>query len=548
MADKKVNINKVLSTISDSNNGELFDALIAGDIERAGNNAETAAKTVIGRLSWYLAGDKEAVADVFASTALADKVNNPGALIVKACESLKSTYSKSASFFGEDAEEERPARGRRGDDGDKKPKLGIADVEQWLADNNVTVRFNRMSGEVEYSGLEQYAAENITDNLPTIIYNDVKDDFSTCNSTVIREYLKVISSITTNQYHPALDYINSLPAWDGKDRFPELWAMMHIDTPTDDNKLSQTLVKKWMRQSVAILHNGEQGKYFGLQGVLTIYGEQGTGKTTLLRCLAGGYDYFAESQRIDASDKDTSRRCLQKWIVELGELDCTFKSDIAYIKGFITRQVDEYRLPYAASDVRRPRLSSLAATVNGDQFLVDPTGNRRFWTVPVPAEMKNSIEALNAYDFGLLWAQTIAEINADGKPWATCFLLSPAEEAALAVRNNGVAKKAKGEDEIYDILLTGGDKSTWEWQTVSKFRTNFIDILRSYSADQLGRILHGMDDVEFKRKRINGTVVKAYLLPGSSVSYLPTMDTDPADKAPNYGEYNNNNDDEDIPF
>lgn len=547
MTGKKVNINKVLSTISDSNNGELFDALIAGDIERAGNNAETAAKTVIGRLAWYLAGDKEAVADVFASTALADKVNNPGALIVKACESLKSTYSKSASFFGEDAEEERPEVSARKKGGEER--LQIVHVEKWLSDNNVTVRINSMTNRIEINGYtaRKLTRGNLANTLPVLAYDELQNSYKSASKDIISSYIQVIAE--GSEYHPALEKLNSLPAWDGKDRFPELWKLMHIDEPTADNLFSQRLFKTWMRQSVAILHNGENGKYFGNLGVLTLSGGQGIGKTTLLRELAMEPEFFGESQRVDVMDKDTSRRCLENWIVELGELDSTFKSDVAYLKGFITRAVDQYRLPYDRCDSEHPRLSSLAATVNGDQYLVDPTGNRRFWTIPLVEKMDTSEETgLRGFDFEPLWAQTIAEIKEMGVPYSKCFLLSDDDEQRLALRNNKAEKGLKGEAEVLDIILTGGDKSNWEWKTVSKFREDFINILRNYSSNQIGAVLKKMN-IDCKRKKIAGTVVTAYLLPGSSVNYLPTMDADVEDKAPNYGECNNNNnDDEDIPF
>lgn len=553
MTDAKVNINKVLSTISDSNNGELFDALIAGDIERAGNNAETAAKTVIGRLAWYLAGDKEAVADVFASTALADKVNNPGALIVKACESLKSTYSKSASFFGEDAEEERPARGRRGDD-EKADKIGLDDVIKWLNDNNVKIRYNLMTHESEYDGLtseiaREVSPDNLADRLPNIIYSQLKDDYRTISESQIASCLATVASLRRNQYHPVIEYLNSLPAWDGKDRFPELWTMMRLTEPTEDNIFSQRLVKTWMRQCIALLHNGENGEYFGAQGVLTLSGGQRCGKTNLLRAMAVKPAFFGESQRLSNNDKDTERRCLQYWITELGELDYTFKSETGYLKGVITRQHDAYRLPYARTDTKHPRMTSLGATVNGDKFLVDPTGNSRYWTVQIKTKM--DIEGILSYDFGLLWAQTIAEIKASGKSWATCYLLSPADEDRLNDRNRAAEKGLKSEDEIADILSSHGNRVTWEWTTVTKFKTDFADALRSYSAEQIGAALKklGVESKKMRLQSAGGNVVKAYRLPSSSNSYYLDMHADETPvPAPQYDDYTNRPYDDNVIF
>ena len=546
MSEKKVNITKVLSTISNSKNGEAFDALFGGDIERAGNNADSAAKSVINTLAWYLNGDADAVAEVFATSALAELVANAGAIIIKTCASLKNGFAGSVALYGEEAEEafaERPARKKEAEE-----RLQIVHVEKWLSDNNVTVRINSMTNRIEINGYtaRKLTRGNLANTLPVLAYDELQNSYKSASKDIISSYIQVIAE--GSEYHPALEKLNSLPAWDGKDRFPELWKLMHIDEPTADNLFSQRLFKTWMRQSVAILHNGENGKYFGNLGVLTLSGGQGIGKTTLLRELAMEPEFFGESQRVDVMDKDTSRRCLEAWIVELGELDSTFKSDVAYLKGFITRAVDQYRLPYDRCDSEHPRLSSLAATVNGDQYLVDPTGNRRFWTIPLVEKMDTSEETgLRGFDFEPLWAQTIAEIKEMGVPYSKCFLLSDDDEQRLALRNNKAEKGLKGEAEVLDIILTGGDKSNWEWKTVSKFREDFINILRNYSSNQIGTVLRKMG-IDCKKKKIAGTAVTAYLLPGSSVSYLPTMDSDVEDKAPNYGEYNNNNDDEDIPF
>jgi putative DNA primase/helicase len=65
------------------------------------------------------------------------------------------------------------------------------------------------------------------------------------------------------------------------------------------------------------------------------------------------------------------------WVVELGELDSTFKkSDVSVLKAFITRRQDKLRRPYARRDSVFPRRTVFAGTVNDYQFLHDNTGNR----------------------------------------------------------------------------------------------------------------------------------------------------------------------------
>jgi predicted P-loop ATPase len=87
------------------------------------------------------------------------------------------------------------------------------------------------------------------------------------------------------------------------------------------------------------------------------------------------------------SDKDERLKLHQAWIVEWAELESVFKrKDVSAVKAFITTQADSIRPPYARAVKEFPRPSIIVGTTNFDEFLADPTGNRRFWVVPVEAD------------------------------------------------------------------------------------------------------------------------------------------------------------------
>ena len=69
--------------------------------------------------------------------------------------------------------------------------------------------------------------------------------------------------------------------------------------------------------------------------------------------------------------------------MEDAEVETSLRTDPERLKAFITAERDEFRLPYARSDTVSARRTSLSATCNSQEFLTDPTGSRRFWTVPV---------------------------------------------------------------------------------------------------------------------------------------------------------------------
>lgn len=124
------------------------------------------------------------------------------------------------------------------------------------------------------------------------------------------------------------------------------------------------------------------------------------------------HDSFLEGATLDPSNKDSVMTIASHWIVELGELDATFrKADLAQLKAFITRKVDKFRRPYARKDSEFPRRSVLAGTVNDAEFLYDNTGNRRFWAVPVDA-----IHINRSIDIQQLWAEVKTWYDA-GETW-----------------------------------------------------------------------------------------------------------------------------------
>ena len=117
--------------------------------------------------------------------------------------------------------------------------------------------------------------------------------------------------------------------------------------------------------------------------VLVLDGKPGIGKSTLLRKLGG--KWFSDSLSLaDTRDKTAAEKLQGVWIMEIGEMQGTRKADVDIMKGFISRQVDEYRAAYGRVVERHPRTAIICGTTNSTTgFLRDTTGNRRFWPVTV---------------------------------------------------------------------------------------------------------------------------------------------------------------------
>ena len=228
-----------------------------------------------------------------------------------------------------------------------------------------------------------------------------------------------------NLHNPVEDWILSKP-WDGVDRRQALCDTL-VEREDFPKKLKEALVGKWALSAVAaaLMPSG-----FHCRGVLTLQGPQAIGKTAWVASLVPDEVLRAQvvllSHHLDGGNKDSITRAASHWLVEIGELDSSFKKDIARLKGFITADVDKVRRPYGRLDSEYPRRTVFAATVNDTNFLVDPTGNSRWWSVPV-----TTINFQHGIDMQQLFAQLALEFKA-GAPW----WLTPEEDVNLEQHNN----------------------------------------------------------------------------------------------------------------
>ncbi|MDR2971789.1 MAG: hypothetical protein LBU83_07685 [Bacteroidales bacterium] len=353
-------------------------------------------------------------------------------------------------------------------------KITIAGVAFHLEETGVTVKYNETTRKVNIAGLDKFNSNYIVDNLPIIIYNQLNIMYKKCSVGIIQDYLKVITM--NNAYNPVLELIES-GKWDSKDRFIKLLNILRI---AEDDFLSHVLIYKWLWQNLSMLRN-ERGDY-GADGVLVLQGNQGVGKTSFVRKMALREEWFKEGLKLDARDKDTILKAVSCWIGELGEIESTFKSDINALKAFITRAMDTERLPYGRVAQDIPRRSSFAGTCNSDEYLVDETGNRRFWTVPVG---DIDLDALKKFDMLQLYRQ----IDEKAKHDRQGYRLTREENKQLAERNDKHTKPIKAELEIRDILSGMKETDSKQSLTVSAFKEKYPS-LKQFDAREIGRALN----------------------------------------------------------
>lgn len=386
--------------------------------------------------------------------------------------------------------------------GNKKyftPKM----LEAYLDSKLRVVKMNDITKQIDVGGMEEENAEYLLANLPALLYSELQGRYKGCTMHTVSAYLDILAS--RYAYNPVKMLLDDYYTWDGEDRLPALYDILGIG---ENDSFSRVLIHKWLRQCIALQYN-EFDRPFGADGVLVLMGPQGIGKTSFFRKLALVPDFFKEGVTIDFRDKDTFIRATSCWICELGELESTLRKDVEKLKAFITQSLDEYRLPYARSSVRTLRRTSLCGTCNSDEFLIDRSGNRRFWSVPVT---RIDLDALESFDAVQLWKQIQAQVLREG---VQSFRLTAEEQRQLAERNTRHEKKLKAQAEIEDILndtTTRYYRVVTEYMTVSQFKEYHSDMLRSYTVQQIGQVLDRLG-YPTELKKIDGKKKRLRLLP-----------------------------------
>lgn len=248
------------------------------------------------------------------------------------------------------------------------------------------------------------------------------------------DYLKLIAN--QQSYNPVAEFILSKP-WDGVSRLQDVCDTLET-APGYDRNLLSLLVRRWLvsAAAAALLQNG-----FWSKGVLVLQGEQSLGKTAWFKSLVPQEQrtLIKVGANIDPTNKDSISSAIGHWMVELGELDGTFrKADIAKLKAFISQDVDMLRRPYDRLESRYQRRTVFFASVNPERFLADETGNVRWWTVPVVG-----VNYDHDIDVQQLWAE-VAAMFRDGERW----WLERDEEAAL----EGVNREHEAIDPLEEML------------------------------------------------------------------------------------------------
>ena len=248
-----------------------------------------------------------------------------------------------------------------------------------------------------------------------------------------------------NTVNPVARWIES-KAWDGVSRLDSFYATVTGADDTDPaaRAFKETLMRKWMLSAIAAAY---EPSGVSAHGVLVFSGAQNMGKTHWFKRLVPSHLKLSkDGLMLDPKDKDLVYQAVTNWMVELGEVDATFrKADIAQLKAFITKDTDLIRLPYHREASEFARRTVFFASVNESSYLSDHTGNRRFWTIETVA-----IKADHGLDMQQVWAELLVAYKR-GDSW----YLDRAEIERLSAHNETYEAEDPVEDTVRGIFCKG---------------------------------------------------------------------------------------------
>lgn len=197
------------------------------------------------------------------------------------------------------------------------------------------------------------------------------------------------------RFHPVRRYLDSLE-WDN---VPRIGSVVTDVLRAASTTIHQSIVRKWfVAAAKRALQPGCQ-----VDELLVLVGAQGARKSTFFRVLGG--EWFSDTF-MDITNKDALLQLHSAWIYEWAEIEqITTQRHAANVKSFSSSPRDNFRAPFGRTTEPHPRTTVIVGSTNAEQFLVDPTGNRRFHIVRVGDRL--NIDWLEA-NRDQLWAEAAA--------------------------------------------------------------------------------------------------------------------------------------------
>ena len=346
--------------------------------------------------------------------------------------------------LNDDAPKEKVAKKRGRPKKTVKEKSDELQKIEAFIKNRWLVRRNILTGMLEIAIVEEGNLEfNVLDDKAA---NTIWRELRLAGIKVrLNEIYSLINSNFTEDFDPVKSYLDSLPVWDGEtDYIRQLSDMVHCGNMSPEE--FYLMFKKWL----VGLFKGYFSTDHINEAILTLVGRQGCYKSTFFRSVLPPElrQYYYEEKAIDAIDKDYELRLARNLLISFDDMKAINRQNLNKLKAVVTQKFVNVRAPYDRYPKFLPRRASLAATGNEAEFLIDPTGNRR-WIVANVDSIDNPHTTEINYEG--IYSQVYSLVKSDFQTW-----FSDEEINQINEKN----KEFEQIDETYEFILTHFRKPT----------------------------------------------------------------------------------------
>ena len=295
----------------------------------------------------------------------------------------------------------------------RKTSSKNTEIEEYLS-IHYEFRYNTILGRTEYRSRANSNFTKVGRYEINTLRRELDNDVGIITSS--DNLYSIIESSFSPRINPIQEYFKGLPLVDVSSSSPfSLKAIPDLASCVVVRNSEKWLpyLTKWL---VAVVANAMDDRECRNHTCLVMTGEQGKFKTTFLDLLCPsklhGYSYTG---KIYPQEKDTLTYIGQNLIVNIDDqLKALNKRDENELKNLITCPMVKYRMPYDKYVEEHPHLASFVASVNGNDFLTDLTGSRRF----LPFEVLSiDIERAKAISMDNVYAEAKALLKSDFRYW-----------------------------------------------------------------------------------------------------------------------------------
>lgn len=375
------------------------------------------------------------------------------------------------------------------------------EVEQWLT-VAYKFRYNTIKQKPEYYKKDSKSRIFLPIDKYTLL--TIKRELDAAGFGISKDgLLDILCSSYSQAVNPVKEYFNNLLAWDGEtDHINELANTVTAKNP----EKWREYFKKWL---VAVVANVFIDEKCANHTMLVLTGSQGKYKTTWLENLTPkSLTQYLYTGKINLESKDSLTLIAEYLFVNIDDqLKQLHKKDENELKNLITINYVKYRKPYDPIMTEYPHLCSFLGSVNGNEFLNDPTGSRRF----LPFEVLNiNIKAAQELNMDLVWSQAVNLFKSKFRYW-----FDDKEVEELNKHNTGFSMTSQEEELLDFYFLTSVPQGAINQLKflpsaviLSKLETNSRAKL---SVKKLGEALNKLG-YEKKQKMVNGKYTWGYHL------------------------------------